>query len=438
MPPEQALDSTNIDHRADIYSLGATLYYLLTGSPPYPGQTMMETLLKHRDAPIPALSAARQDIPTALEECVRHMLAKAAADRFQSMTEVIGVLEAVQAKLLDKAPELVLDHGSPTDVAAPNPDTIAPREPKETIAVPRAVSDHTMDLTALSAAPNVSLYVLLVEPSRAQARIIRKYMQSQEIRQIAAVTSGEEALEAVRTDRPDVVVSAMYLRDMTGVQLSQRLRAASPGSAPGFVLIHSETEYEEAGTVSKNGQVLTLQKPFSPEKLVEALSVVTGQPLAVFPTTPEQLGLTMVRPMMLGPLPPAGPPARKLDALRVLIVDDSKPARMHICNVLKEMGLRQFTEAKDGAEAVALLARDSFNLIITDYKMPLMDGRNLVAYLRQNPATAAVPIIMVTTVTEQDKLEDVRSLGVQAICDKNFPPEVVRGILDQLPNGSGA
>src|SRR5262249_11516094 len=53
LPPEQAVDSTSIDHRADIYSLGCTLYYLLTARPPYEAETLMAAMLKHRDAPIP-------------------------------------------------------------------------------------------------------------------------------------------------------------------------------------------------------------------------------------------------------------------------------------------------------------------------------------------------------------------------------------------------
>src|ERR1043165_9860043 len=62
MSPEQAVDSTTIDHRADIYSLGATLYFLLLGKPPYQGQTMMATLFKHREAPIPSLAETRHDV----------------------------------------------------------------------------------------------------------------------------------------------------------------------------------------------------------------------------------------------------------------------------------------------------------------------------------------------------------------------------------------
>ena len=74
-------------------------------------------------------------------------------------------------------------------------------------------------------------------------------------------------------------------------------------------------------------------------------------------------------------------------------------------------------------------------MIVTDYNMPYMDGRGLVAFLKQNPATASVPIIMVTTETNPNKLESVRQLGV-TVCDKSFQREVVGKILDQLMGGS--
>ena len=60
-----------------------------------------------------------------------------------------------------------------------------------------------------------------------------------------------------------------------------------------------------------------------------------------------------------------------------------------------------------------------------------MDGRGLVGYLKQNPSTASIPIIMVTTEQDPGKLEAVRQMGV-AVCDKSFPPDVARKIIDQL------
>ena len=86
------------------------------------------------------------------------------------------------------------------------------------------------------------------------------------------------------------------------------------------------------------------------------------------------------------------------------------------------------------AQAVAIVVRETFDLIVTDYNMPYMDGRGLVGYLKQNPATASVPIIMVTTEQDPGKLEAVRAkLGVAAVCDKSFPPDsAVRNIIDEL------
>ena len=93
MPPEQALDSTTIDGRADIYALGYTFYFLLTGQPPYTANSLMGLLLKHRDAPIPLPSALRPEVPAAVEAVFRRMVAKKPEERFPTMTAVVAALE---------------------------------------------------------------------------------------------------------------------------------------------------------------------------------------------------------------------------------------------------------------------------------------------------------------------------------------------------------
>ena len=118
--------------------------------------------------------------------------------------------------------------------------------------------------------------------------------------------------------------------------------------------------------------------------------------------------------------------------LRVLIVDDSTTARINVRTVLQGLGFSQFLEVPDGAHAIAVAARENCDLIVTDYNMPLMDGRALVSYLKQNPATATIPIIMVTTETEPRVLDPVRKLGVAAIVEKAFPASVVGPLLDSL------
>ncbi len=103
MSPEQATDTRMADARADIYSLGCTMWRLLTGSPIYDGDSLMNKMMAHAQQPIPSLTAVRADVPQPLDEVFQRMVAKAPADRQQSMTEVIAELEATMSP--DAPPE---------------------------------------------------------------------------------------------------------------------------------------------------------------------------------------------------------------------------------------------------------------------------------------------------------------------------------------------
>jgi serine/threonine protein kinase len=396
MPPEQAIDATSIDQRADIYSLGATLYYLLFGRGPYSAPNLMATLLKHREAPIPSLREARQDVPAALDDIFRRMLAKQAADRPTTMAEVVAGLEPVLAAL--SGPVMAPAAAQPT---APAPDT--------TVTDPES---------------GRIISVLLVEPSRTQAGIIRRYLQSMSVAQIAVAASGQNALQSARESCPDGIVCTMHLNDMTGVQLAQHIRAAGLPRTPGFVLISTEDD-AGAEAASQSGQVVLLHKPFTATALVNALKR-SSPTLRALKAPTENTPTVVTRPPSS-----ATPPATDRSKQRVLIVDDSAAARAHERNILKGLGFAQFVEAIDGAQAVAAVSREKFDLIVTDYNMPYMDGAGLVGYLKQNASTVSVPIVMVTTETDPQKLEAVRQLGV-TICNKNFPVELVQKVIDQI------
>lgn len=92
MSPEQATNTKTADARADIYALGCTLWYLLTGKKVYESDSMIGRLMAHRDAPPPSLVKARDDAPWPLEQALHKMIAKRPQDRFQTMDEVPAAL----------------------------------------------------------------------------------------------------------------------------------------------------------------------------------------------------------------------------------------------------------------------------------------------------------------------------------------------------------
>jgi len=89
--PEQAIDAHSADHRSDIYSLGCTLYFLLTGKTPYPAEHGKKAIA-HLTSPIPSLRDVRDDVPEEMDRVFQNMLAKSPEDRPSSMKEVAGRL----------------------------------------------------------------------------------------------------------------------------------------------------------------------------------------------------------------------------------------------------------------------------------------------------------------------------------------------------------
>ena len=96
MSPEQAEDARFADERSDIYSLGCTLHFLLTGELLHSGDTLMKRLLAHRSGTPAPLRDRRPDIPSGVEEVLSRMVAKAPEDRFSSMSDVGAALETLR------------------------------------------------------------------------------------------------------------------------------------------------------------------------------------------------------------------------------------------------------------------------------------------------------------------------------------------------------
>jgi formylglycine-generating enzyme required for sulfatase activity/tRNA A-37 threonylcarbamoyl transferase component Bud32 len=95
MAPEQIMNARNADIRADLYSLGCTLYFLLTGRPPFPGESLGEKLVRHQLHEPDRVELLRPDVPAEVAAIVRKLMAKRPEERYQTPGELAAVLAAL-------------------------------------------------------------------------------------------------------------------------------------------------------------------------------------------------------------------------------------------------------------------------------------------------------------------------------------------------------
>jgi serine/threonine protein kinase len=92
LAPEQAIDCSNVDARADLYSLGAMGYFLLTGQTPFDGDRVAQKLIAHQTKAIRPIRELRPEVPAALCGVITKLLAKKPADRYQNAAELLAAL----------------------------------------------------------------------------------------------------------------------------------------------------------------------------------------------------------------------------------------------------------------------------------------------------------------------------------------------------------
>ncbi|HMC65940.1 MAG TPA: protein kinase, partial [Gemmataceae bacterium] len=130
LAPEQALDSHGVDVRADIYSLGATFYYLLTGHPPFSEGTVAQKLIWHQTRQPKAIRALRRDVPEGLLAIVEKMMAKDPAQRYQEPVSVAEALTQWTETPIPPPPEAEMPRLSIAAVGAAPGDTSQQGSPR--------------------------------------------------------------------------------------------------------------------------------------------------------------------------------------------------------------------------------------------------------------------------------------------------------------------
>jgi serine/threonine protein kinase len=252
--PEQAEDPRRADVRSDLYSLGCTLYFLLSGEVPFPSDNLVQKIRAQLTQPPPSVAERRKDVPAALDALVKRLMAREPADRFQTPEEFIDALDA-----------FLRQPASPA--AAPEaPDRLA-QHPPSAVGGTRQVQAHPggVRVLSLSADGQVLLSGGLDEALRVWG--------SERFRDLAAITDGVGPVEdaslapggkwaascSLRLFPTDMVVQVW---DLGGGHEVRRLKGS--GHQMTCVAVAPDGRRLAAGSADKLVRIWSLEQPTSP------------------------------------------------------------------------------------------------------------------------------------------------------------------------------
>jgi two-component system chemotaxis response regulator CheY len=122
--------------------------------------------------------------------------------------------------------------------------------------------------------------------------------------------------------------------------------------------------------------------------------------------------------------------------MKFLVVDDFSTMRRIIRNLLKELGYNNVDEAEDGSMALAKLNRETFDFIVSDWNMPVMDGLELLKAVRADPRLKHIPMLMVTAEAKKENIIAAAQAGASSYVVKPFTAatldEKITKILEKL------
>jgi serine/threonine-protein kinase len=130
--PEQAESGRSADTRSDLYSVATVLFEMLTGNPPFEGETAVDIVIKHMNEKVPSICRLRPDLPVEMDIFMQKAMAKAPADRFATPQEFIAALDQLQERIQAMPPgKRVPEPGyeqKPGTVGPSRPPTVPPKQ----------------------------------------------------------------------------------------------------------------------------------------------------------------------------------------------------------------------------------------------------------------------------------------------------------------------
>ncbi len=119
-------------------------------------------------------------------------------------------------------------------------------------------------------------------------------------------------------------------------------------------------------------------------------------------------------------------------SLKFLVVDDFSTMRRIVRNLLKELGFTNVEEAVDGAAALSKLRQGGFEVVVSDWNMPNMDGLSLLQTMRADAALKSLPFLMITADAKKENIAAAVQAGASSCIAKPFTAATLQDKLDKI------
>lgn len=118
--------------------------------------------------------------------------------------------------------------------------------------------------------------------------------------------------------------------------------------------------------------------------------------------------------------------------MKILVVDDFSTMRRIIKNLLRDLGFSNTSEADDGTTALPMLKGGNFDLLITDWNMPGMQGIDLLKEVRADANLQSLPVLMVTAEQKKEQIVEAAQAGVNGYIVKPFTAQILKEKLEKI------
>src|SRR5262249_21035897 len=243
--------------------------------------------------------------------------------------------------------------------------------------------------------------------------------------ELCEAVNGQEGLEVAARERPDLIILDYNMPVMNGVSMLQRLREDAELRRTPVIMLTSESSAENIATVARLGVRDYVTKPFDEELLLTKAARVVS---------------LIARTDDANDLESAGGPkstkeradeisnssAASLQRASVLVVDDSRTMRLSMMHALNDLGFNNIKEAKNGRQALDLVLKEPFDLMLLDMEMPEMNGMEVLLALRNNPELDGLPVIVISGTDQIENAVKCIEAGAEDYLPKPFNPTLLR------------